>query len=71
MDQREYDTIEETILPLEERLEELQSLLTDPEIVADHDLVDQYWNEQQKLQAEVDKLYDRWQELESMLGKTD
>ncbi len=71
MDQREYDTIEEKILPLEERLQELQRLLVDPEIVADHDLVGQYWAEQQQLMAEVEQLYNRWQELESMLGRTD
>ena len=67
MEQREYDTIEEKILPLEERLEELHTLLADPEIVADHDLVNQYWTEQQQLQEEVEQLYDRWQELESKL----
>jgi ATP-binding cassette subfamily F protein uup len=66
MDQREYDAIEEKILHLEERLEELQNLLADPEIVADHDLVGQYWEEQQRLQTEVEGLYDRWQELESI-----
>lgn len=66
MDQREYDSIEATILPLEERLGELETLLADPEVVADHDLVGKYWSEQQKLQNTVEQLYDRWQELESM-----
>ena len=70
MDQREYDTIEEKILPLEGRLEELQQLLSDPAIVADHDLVAQYWAEQQKLETEVEQLYDRWQQLESMLASS-
>ena len=67
MDQREYDTIEEKILPLEERLEELHNLLADPDIVADNERVNQYWSEQQQLQTEVEQLYDRWQELESIL----
>jgi len=66
MDQREYDSIEAKILPLEERLEELETLLADPEVVADHDLVGKYWNEQQKLRDTMEQLYDRWQELESM-----
>jgi len=64
MDQREYDSIEEKILVKEERLEELQTLLADPETVTDHDLVTRYWQEQQELQTEVEHLYDRWQELE-------
>lgn len=66
MDQREYDSIESKILPLEERLEELETLLADPEVVADHDRIGKYWDEQQKLQSTVEQLYDRWQELESM-----
>ncbi len=71
MDQREYDAMEEKILSLEERLEELETLLADPEIVADHDRVSQYWQEQEQVQAEVEQLYDRWQELESMLETGD
>jgi ATP-binding cassette subfamily F protein uup len=66
MDQREYDGIEDKILPMEERLEELQVLIADPEVAADHDLVGKYWNEQEKLRDKVERLYDRWQELESM-----
>lgn len=66
MDQREYDGIEEKILSKEERMEELQTLLADPEITADHERVEKYWQEQQGLQAEVEKLYDRWQELEAI-----
>ncbi|MCF6187430.1 MAG: ABC-F family ATP-binding cassette domain-containing protein [Desulfobulbaceae bacterium] len=66
MDQREYDGIEEKILIQEERLEELQTLLADPETVADQDLVTKYWQEQQQLQTEVEQLYDRWQELEAI-----
>lgn len=66
MDQREYDGIEEKILTLEERLEELQTLLADPATVADHDLVADYWKEQQEVQTQVEKLYDRWQELDAI-----
>ncbi len=66
MDQREYDGIEEKILAGEERLEELQTLLAAPETVSNHDLTAQYWQEQQDLQAEVEGLYDRWQELEAI-----
>ena len=66
LDQREYDGIEEKILLLEERLQELQTLLADPETVSNHDLVREYWNDQQELQTEVERLYDRWQELDAI-----
>ena len=66
MDQREYDGIEEKILTMEERLEELQAQLADPKTTADHDLVTKCWQEQQDVQAEVEKLYDRWQELDEI-----
>jgi ATP-binding cassette subfamily F protein uup len=64
MDQREYDQIEEKILELEERLEEVQQLMTDPDVMADQVRLQQSWQEQQALQAETDRLYDRWNELE-------
>ncbi|MDD2463373.1 MAG: ABC-F family ATP-binding cassette domain-containing protein [Desulfobulbus sp.] len=64
MDQREYDQMEEKILTREERLEELQQLMVDPEVIANPDQLQRYWQEQQNLQAETDCLYDRWNELE-------
>ncbi|MGE4560123.1 MAG: ABC-F family ATP-binding cassette domain-containing protein [Desulfobulbus sp.] len=64
MDQREYDQMEEKILDLEEQLEGVQQRMADPEVMADPDRLQQYWREQQDLQAETDRLYDRWNELE-------
>jgi ATP-binding cassette subfamily F protein uup len=64
MDQREYDQMEKKILELEQRLEELQRLMVDPEVMADSGRLQQYWQEQQELQAQTDSLYDRWNELE-------
>ena len=64
MEQREYDAIEDKILDKEKRLEELQLLLADPQIIADHTKVSQYWQEQQELEREVEQLYSRWEELE-------
>lgn len=66
MDQREYDSIEEKILILEERLQVLETLLADPETVANHDRVNEYWNEQKEIQDKVELLYNRWQELETI-----
>ncbi len=64
MDQREYDQMEENILELETRLEEVQQLMTDPAVMADAERLQQTWQEQQQVQAEVDRLYERWNELE-------
>jgi ATP-binding cassette subfamily F protein uup len=64
MDQREFDQMEATILAAESRLEELELLMNAPEIMANPAQLQQYWLEQQALQTETDRLYDRWDELE-------
>jgi len=64
MDQREYDQMEATILAAESRLEELERLMNAPEVMANPTQLQQYWQEQQKLQSETDQLYNRWDELE-------
>ncbi len=64
MEQREYDAIEDKILAKEKQIEALQSLLSDPETIADHTKLDQYCQEQQELEQEVEQLYNRWEELE-------
>lgn len=64
MDQREYDQMEDAILSAETRLEELQHLMTLPEAMSNPELLQEYWQEEQQLQARVDELYSRWDELE-------
>ena len=64
MDQREYDQMEDAVLAAESRLEELDDLMTAPETIADPVRLHQYWEEQQQLQEESERLYDRWDELE-------
>ncbi len=64
MDQREYDQMEATILAAESRLEELEKLMNAPEVMANPTQLQQYWQEQQTLQAATDQLYNRWDELE-------
>jgi len=68
LEQREYDSIEENIQPLEERLAELENLLSDPEIARDPEQVETLWQEQQSLNKQVEQLYDRWQELEEKIS---
>ncbi len=64
LDQREYDRMEESILAAEARLEELEELMASPEVAGDPARLHEYWQEQQALQAETERLYDRWNELE-------
>ncbi len=64
MDQREYDQIEEAIATEESRVELLQDRLALPEIVSNPDELAECWQELQQAQAEVERLYDRWEELE-------
>ncbi len=64
MDQREYDRMEETILAAELRLGEVEALMASPEIMTNPSQLQRYWQEQQELQANTEKLYARWDELE-------
>jgi ATP-binding cassette subfamily F protein uup len=66
MDQREYDQIEEKVLVAEARLDEIEVLMAAPEIMADPVQLQQYWQEQQAMQARIEMLYDRWNELEQL-----
>ncbi len=64
LDQREYDTMEERILEAEEKIESLQQLIDDPETAANSVRLAEIWGQLEKIQTEVEKLYERWDELE-------
>ena len=64
MDQREYDQIEEVIAAEESRVEFLQDKMAQPEIVSNPDELAECWQDLKEAQAEVDRLYNRWDELE-------
>ena len=64
MEQREYDQMEAAIQTAESRMEELEQLMASPEVMANSALLHQYWLEQQGLQKEAERLYDRWDELD-------
>ena len=66
MDQREYDQMEEKILAAEARLGELEALMAAPEVVANPGQLQRYWQEQQTVQTQTERLYDRWNELEQL-----
>ena len=64
MEQREYDQMEERILSAEAELEEVQTRMAEPAIMADAAKLEECWQRQQQLSTEVEALYQRWSELE-------
>ncbi len=64
LDQREYDQIEEVISAEEDRLEQLQLKMELPEVVSNPEELSQCWLDLEAAQAEVERLYKRWDELE-------
>jgi ABC transport system ATP-binding/permease protein len=64
MDQREYDQIEEKIMKGEEEQERLQTLMDAPETAADPQLLESVWGDLEQAKKDVEKLYERWDELE-------
>ena len=66
-EQKELDSMEETIMSKEERKEEIESLFLDPEFYkTPPDDVKKLQNELEKLKNELDALYLRWEELEEI-----
>ena len=65
LDQREFDAMEQTLLIAEERLADARRRAEDPSIATDADALQQRFAELAQAQAEVDRLYRRWSELEA------
>jgi len=68
LEQREFDAMEEKVLDAEERLAEARRLAEDPSIASDARALEQRHAELAAAQAEVDRLYARWAELEAKLA---
>ena len=67
LEQREFDGMEAALLAAEERLEAAKQRAEDPGIAADAAALQQRFTELGAAQAEVDRLYARWAELEAKL----
>jgi ATP-binding cassette subfamily F protein uup len=65
LEQREWDSMEETLLAAEKKLEEAKRRAEDPQIASDAGALQQRFVELGAAQAEVDRLYARWAELEA------
>jgi ATP-binding cassette subfamily F protein uup len=67
LEQREFDAMEANVLAAEERLALAKQRAEDPSIAADAHALQQRYAELSAAQAEVDRLYARWAELEAKL----
>jgi ATP-binding cassette subfamily F protein uup len=65
LEQREWDQMEETVLAAEERLSAAKRLAEDPTIAAEAAALQQRFADLASAQAEVDRLYERWSELDA------
>jgi len=64
-EQREWDEMEARILDAEARLEACRLAAQDPSVATDHQALSDRLEALAGAQAEVDRLYARWAELES------
>jgi len=67
-EQREFDGMEAKIAEAEAKASTLEARVGDPKIAADHSRMAQACRELETAQAEVARLYARWEELEAKRG---
>jgi ATP-binding cassette subfamily F protein uup len=65
LEQRELDGMEEAVMLAEERLAEAKGRAEDPSVASDANALQQRFVQLAAAQAEVDRLYARWAELEA------
>lgn len=66
LDQREYDQMEEKIMEAEELKESLQATLDDPETAQNPQQLESVWADLEQARRQVERLYERWDELEEI-----
>jgi ATP-binding cassette subfamily F protein uup len=64
-EQREYDSIEASIAAAEKKAADLEAKLNDPALISDHQAYAKACDAAGAAQAEVQRLYGRWEELEA------
>ena len=64
-EQREYDSIEASIAIAEKKAADLEARLNDPSLISDHQAYAKACDAAGAAQAEVQRLYARWEELEA------
>ena len=68
LEQREWEGMEERVLAAEARVAEGRSRTEDPSIATDAAALQERWQALDEAQREVDRLYERWAELEAKLS---
>jgi ATP-binding cassette subfamily F protein uup len=64
-EQREFDSIEASIAAAEKKAADLEAKLNDPKLISDHQAYAKACDAAGAAQAEVQRLYARWEELEA------
>jgi ATP-binding cassette subfamily F protein uup len=67
LEAREWEQMEEAILLAEEALEARKTELQSPDVVSDGVRLAEVYDAMQAAQAEIDRLYERWSELEAKI----
>ena len=68
LEQREWDQMEDLIHEAESKLAAVQRELQDPAVTSDASRLQEAYSKLHPYQAEVDRLYERWAELEAKLS---
>ena len=63
-EKQEFGGMEERILAAEENVDALQAQLIDPDVAADHERLHATFEAHREAQAELDRLFARWEKLE-------
>lgn len=66
-DQHDYETIEAKLQKLEEDLSGKESLMHSAEVMANSKRLEELYKEVSALQGEIERLYNRWSELEALV----
>lgn len=66
LDQREYDTMEEKISRAEAEEQSIRRVMEQAEVISDAAQLEECWRRLETVRAEIDRLYRRWDELETI-----
>jgi len=64
LDQREYELMDEKIMQAEEIRDRLENRINDPALGSEPESLQKTWQELEQARSHVDRLYERWDELE-------
>ncbi|MFA5716621.1 MAG: ABC-F family ATP-binding cassette domain-containing protein [Desulfobulbaceae bacterium] len=66
LDQREYDAMEDVISQAEAEEQSIRQVMEQPEVLSDAVQLEECWRRLETVRAEIDRLYRRWDELETI-----